>query len=425
MRAFCASLKEAEAATSKIGLHARLGHVGVLAARDPTSGWCAARLRAAAPLRHERSTSGHPRALPCLLANLRLRRSLRMPKSTTMDLRCVLALVAALAVAAMCCSSAGAIVGGETVSGPSSIPPTVRSTTRSRRSATTVRRPRPGNSAEARSATSVARTSSPRRTACSTTPRRPRGSRSLPRISTSSPARRCSPTSAHHRLHVAAISIDPRYDPAHRSRTTRPSDARGHRPARRDECPADRLRRRSASGSRPPTTIERRGQRLGPNRQRHRTRTICAGRRCRWRPMPRARRVGRRQGADTSIMVVRAASPARTPASGTAAGRSSSRSTKAPGPPTRRARRDRELRRPRVRRLVPRASTRAWRRARSRATSRRRTRPARRRNTSAPIVAGARAVGQTITCAPGSWDGAPASRLPVRARPRRPRDLRI
>ena len=40
-----------------------------------------------------------------------------MPKSSTMDLRCVLALVAALAVAAMCCSPAGTpIVGGDTVS---------------------------------------------------------------------------------------------------------------------------------------------------------------------------------------------------------------------------------------------------------------------------------------------------------------------
>jgi hypothetical protein len=39
-----------------------------------------------------------------------------MPKSTTMDLRCVLALGAALAVAAMCCPSANAIVGGTTVS---------------------------------------------------------------------------------------------------------------------------------------------------------------------------------------------------------------------------------------------------------------------------------------------------------------------
>ena len=39
-----------------------------------------------------------------------------MPKSITMDLRCVLALGAALAVAAMCCPSANAIVGGTTVS---------------------------------------------------------------------------------------------------------------------------------------------------------------------------------------------------------------------------------------------------------------------------------------------------------------------
>ena len=39
-----------------------------------------------------------------------------MPKSITMDLRCVLALGAALAVAAMCCPSAHAIVGGDTVS---------------------------------------------------------------------------------------------------------------------------------------------------------------------------------------------------------------------------------------------------------------------------------------------------------------------
>jgi secreted trypsin-like serine protease len=35
-----------------------------------------------------------------------------MPKSITMDPRCVLALVAALAVAAMCCAPAGAVVGG-------------------------------------------------------------------------------------------------------------------------------------------------------------------------------------------------------------------------------------------------------------------------------------------------------------------------
>jgi hypothetical protein len=35
-----------------------------------------------------------------------------MPKSTMMGLRCVLALVAALAVAAMCCTPAGAVVGG-------------------------------------------------------------------------------------------------------------------------------------------------------------------------------------------------------------------------------------------------------------------------------------------------------------------------
>lgn len=39
-----------------------------------------------------------------------------MPKSITMDLRCVLALGAALAVAAMCCPPAHAIVGGDTVS---------------------------------------------------------------------------------------------------------------------------------------------------------------------------------------------------------------------------------------------------------------------------------------------------------------------
>ena len=39
-----------------------------------------------------------------------------MPKSITMDLRCVLALGAALAVAAMCCPPADAIVGGDTVS---------------------------------------------------------------------------------------------------------------------------------------------------------------------------------------------------------------------------------------------------------------------------------------------------------------------
>ena len=39
-----------------------------------------------------------------------------MPKSITMDLRCVLASGAALAVAAMCCPSANAIVGGTTVS---------------------------------------------------------------------------------------------------------------------------------------------------------------------------------------------------------------------------------------------------------------------------------------------------------------------
>jgi trypsin len=38
-----------------------------------------------------------------------------MPKSTTMGLRCVLALVAALAVAAACCSPASAVVGGTTV----------------------------------------------------------------------------------------------------------------------------------------------------------------------------------------------------------------------------------------------------------------------------------------------------------------------
>jgi secreted trypsin-like serine protease len=39
-----------------------------------------------------------------------------MPKSTTMGLRCVLALVAALAVAAACCAPAGAIVGGHKAS---------------------------------------------------------------------------------------------------------------------------------------------------------------------------------------------------------------------------------------------------------------------------------------------------------------------
>ena len=41
-----------------------------------------------------------------------------MPKSTTMGLRCVLALVAALAVVAVCCAPAGAIVGGQKAAPP-------------------------------------------------------------------------------------------------------------------------------------------------------------------------------------------------------------------------------------------------------------------------------------------------------------------
>ena len=61
-----------------------------------------------------------------------------MPKSTTMGLRCVLALVAALAVAAACCASAGAVVGRRSRPRRPTLPP-VRSTIRSRSSATTAR----------------------------------------------------------------------------------------------------------------------------------------------------------------------------------------------------------------------------------------------------------------------------------------------
>ena len=139
------------------------------------------------------------------------------------------------------------------------------------------------------------------------------------------------------------------------------------------------------------------------------------------------------QGADTSVMVC-AGMPNRTPASGTAAGRSWSRSARPRGstlhgaggivsygdlacngsPPG----------------VYTRVASSAIQSYLSQANP-----VSAPRNTSPPVVDGTLAVGQTITCAPGGWDGAPAldyqfvrgldDRTTVRAdEPRRAEQLR-
>ena len=141
-----------------------------------------------------------------------------MPKSTMMDLRCVLALVAALAVAAMCCSSAGAIVGGEKVSGPSGhLPPTGPLDYQ----VALIRNDRPTTSSGQFCGGSVRDDprGQPQRIVTAahcvfdnsaTAPGQPIAAANLD-VLAGTPLLT---DDTNHRLHVAAISIDPRYDPA-------------------------------------------------------------------------------------------------------------------------------------------------------------------------------------------------------------------
>ena len=331
-----------------------------------------------------------------------------MPKSTMMDLRCVLALVAALAVAAMCCSSAGAIVGGEKVSGPSGHQPPTGPLDYQ---VALIRNDRPTTSSGQFCGGSVRDDprGQPQRIVTAahcvfdnsaTAPGQPITPENLD-VLAGTPLLT---DDTNHRLHVAAISIDPEYDPATLSHDAAVVTLGGTAPL--DATGAKSVPLFDDDGWTPSPSINAVVSGWG------RIDNVTYPNDLRWVQIPLATDAACQgswaaQGADTSVMVC-AGMPNKDSCFGDSGGPLVVAVGQGPGVPP-----STELAGivsygdlacngspPGVYTRVGSSAIKSYLSQANPVSA-----P---RNTSPPVVDGTLAVGQTITCAPGGWDGAPA-----------------